>query len=87
MNAIWERANKISELGYKIHNAAMVVEMVATDIADNAQSGAAWCVVDVLTSVSDEIDDEVSALMHENRKQQELIEKLEAKVAKLEKKK
>jgi len=87
MNAIWERANKISELGYKIHNAAMVVEMVATDISDNAQSGAAWCAVDVLTSVSDQIDDEVSALMHLNRQQEERIQKLEAKIAKLEKKK
>ena len=87
MNAIWERANKISELGYKIHNAAMVVEMVATDISDNAQSGAAWCAVDVLTSVSDQIDDEVSALMTENRHQEERIQKLEAKIAKLEKKK
>lgn len=87
MNAIWERANKISELGYKVHSAAMVVELVATNLTDNAESGACWCAVECLTRISDEIDDEVSALMHENRKQQELIEKLEAKIAKLEKKK
>ena len=87
MNAIWERANKISELGYKIHNAAMVVEMVAEDLTDNAQSGAAWCASECLTSISDQIDEEVSALMTDNRQQEELIQKLEAKIAKLENKK
>ena len=87
MNAIWERANKISELGYKIHNAAMVVEMVAADLTDNAQSGAAWCASECLTSISDQIDEEVSALMTDNRQQEERIQKLEAKIAKLEKKK
>lgn len=87
MNAIWERANKISELGYKVHSAAMVVELVATNITDNAESGACWCAVEVLTRISDDIDEEVSHLMHENRKQQELIQSLEAKIAKLEKKK
>jgi hypothetical protein len=87
MSVIWERANKISELGYKIHNAAMVVAMVAEDLVDNAQSGACWCASDCLLQISDEIDEEVSALMSANRQQEELIQKLEAKVAKLEKKK
>ena len=72
MDAIWEKANKISELGYRVHSAAMVVEMVAASIADNAESGACWCAVDCLTRISDEIDAEVSDLMNENRKQQEL---------------
>ena len=87
MSAIWERANKISELGYRVHSAAMVVELVATSITDNAESGACWCAVDCLTRISDEIDSEVSHLMSENRQQEERIQKLEAKIAKLEKKK
>ena len=87
MNVIWEKANKISELGYKIHSAAMVVEMVAADLTDNAQSGAAWCAVDVFTRISDEIEIEASDLMRANRQQEELIQKLEAKIAKLENKK
>ena len=87
MSVIWEKANKLSELGYKIHSAAMVVEMVAADLTDNAQSGAAWCAVDVLSRISDEIEIEVSDLMHENRLQEERIQKLEALVAKHELKK
>jgi hypothetical protein len=87
MNEIWERANKISELGYKVHSAAMVVELVAASISDNAESGACWCAVDCLTRISNEIDSEVSHLMSENRKQQERIRKLEAVIAKHELKK
>ena len=87
MNAIWERVNKISELGYKVHSAAMVVEMVAASITDNAESGACWCAVDALTRVSDEIEAEVAHLMSENRKQEECIRNLEAVIAKHELKK
>jgi hypothetical protein len=87
MSAIWERANNISELGYKVHSAAMVVEMVAADLSDNAQSGASWAAVDMLTRISDEIDSEVSAVMSEGRKLEERIQKLEAIIAKHELKK
>jgi hypothetical protein len=82
MNAIWERANKISELGYKVHSAAMVIELVATSITDNAESGACWCAVDVLNRISDDIDTEVAHLMSENRQQEAHIQKLEAVIAK-----
>jgi predicted ATP-grasp superfamily ATP-dependent carboligase len=87
MNAIWERANNISELGYKVHSAAMVIELVATSITDNAESGACWCAVDVLNRISDDIDTEVAQLMSENRQQEERIQKLEAVIAKHELKK
>lgn len=87
MNAIWEKANKISELGYKIHSAAMVVELVAANVTDNAESGAAWCAVDVLTKISDEIEIVSSEIMIANREQEERIQKLEAIVAKYELKK
>jgi hypothetical protein len=87
MNTVWEKANKISELGYKIHSAAMVVELVAANVTDNAESGAAWCAVDVLTKISDEIEIVSSEIMTANREQEERIQKLEAIVAKHELKK
>ena len=87
MNTIWEKANQISELGYKIHSAAMVVELVAVNVTDNAESGAAWCAVDVLTKISDEIEIVSSEIMTANREQEERIQKLEAIVAKYELKK
>ena len=87
MNTLWEKANKVSELGYKIHSAAMVVEMVAADLTDNAQSGASWCAVDVLSRISDEIEILASEIMSDNREQEERIRKLEAVIAKHELKK
>ena len=87
MNTVWEKANKISELGYKIHSAAMVVELVAANVTDNAESGAAWCAVDVLTKISNEIEIVSSEIMTANREQEERIQKLEAIVAKHELKK
>ncbi len=82
MNEIWEKANKISELGYKVHSAAMVIELVAASITDNAESGACWCAVDVLSRISDDIEMLSSELMSINREQEERIEKLEAFIAK-----
>ena len=87
MNKIWEKANNISEMGYRIHSAAMVVELVAASISDNAESGACWCVVDVLTKLSDEIEIKAAEIMTENREQQERIQKLESFIAKHELKK
>ena len=84
MSKIWEKANNISELGYKIHSTAMVVELVATSIQDNAESGACWCAVDCLIRISDQIEAEVASLMSDNRKQEEYIQELEAKIAKHE---
>ena len=87
MNEIWEKANNISEMGYRVHSAAMVVEMVAANISDNAESGACWCVVDVLTKISDEIEIKAAEIMTDNRNQEERIRKLEATIAKFELKK
>lgn len=87
MKEIWESANNISELGYKVHSTAMVVELVAASIQDNAESGACWCAVDCLTRISDEIDAEVAKIMSENRKQEDRIQELESLVAKYEIKK
>jgi hypothetical protein len=87
MKEIWEKANNISELGYKVHSTAMVVELVATSIQNNAESGACWCAVDCLIRISDQIEAEVASLMSDNRKQEEYIQKLEAKIAKHELKK
>jgi hypothetical protein len=87
MDSLWEKANKVSELGGKVYSAAMVVELVATDIADNAPSGAAWCAVDTLTRISDELEALASEIMLENREKLECIRKLEAVIAKQKPKK
>jgi hypothetical protein len=71
MQGLWEKANEVSEVGYKVHSAAMVVELIATSISENAESGAAWAVVDMLEGLSDRLDRLASEIMTLNREDEE----------------
>ena len=87
MSGLWEKANEVSEIGYKVHSAAMIVELVAERITDNAESGALWAASELLQELSERLEDKASDLMSVNREQEERIQKLEALVAKHELKK
>jgi hypothetical protein len=56
MAGLWEKANKVSEMGYKIHSAAMIVELVAERITDNAESGALWAATEILQEYSERLE-------------------------------
>lgn len=71
MQGLWEKANEVSEVGYKVHSAAMVVELIATSVTDNAESGAAWAVVEMLENLSDKLDRLSSEIMTMNREHEE----------------
>lgn len=79
MQGLWEKANEVSEIGYKVHSAAMVVELIATSITDNAESGAAWAAVDMLENISDKLDRLASEIMAMNRQDEEKEIRLEKK--------
>ena len=79
MQGLWEKANEVSEVGYKVHSAAMVVELIATSISDNAESGAAWAAVDMLEGLSDRLDRLASEIMALNREDEEKAIRLEKK--------
>ena len=87
MSRLWEKANEVSEIGYKVHSAAMIIELVAERITDNAESGALWAASELLQELSERLEDKVSDLTSINRKQEERIRELEAIVAKHELKK
>jgi phage gp29-like protein len=72
MNGLWEKANKVSETGYKVHSAAMIVELVAARITDNAESGALWAAADLLQELSDRLEDLSADIMSINRAQKEV---------------
>jgi hypothetical protein len=84
---LWEKANKVSELGYKVHSASMIVELVAEKIRDDAESGALWAAADLLQELSDRLENLSSDIMTINRDREECIRKLEAVIAKHELKK
>lgn len=87
MDGLWEKSNKISEIGYKIHSAAMIVELVAERITDNAESGALWAATEILQEYSERLEFLAGDIMSINRQLEERISKLEALVAKHELKK
>jgi hypothetical protein len=87
IDGLWEKVNKISELGYKVNSAADIVELVAEKIGTDPESGALYATADMLKDFSNKIEDIVSDIMVMNRDQEECIRKLEAVIAKHELKK
>lgn len=79
MSSLWEKANEVSEVGYKIHSAAMIVELVAANVTDNAESGALWAALEILLAHSDRLEKLASEIMSINRQQEEVIAKLDLK--------
>ena len=76
MEGLWEKANEVSEVGYKVHSAAMIVELVAADISDNAQSGALWAALEILLAHSDRLEKISSDIMQLNWLHEEAQNKL-----------
>jgi hypothetical protein len=71
MDGLWEKANKVSEIGYKVHSAAMIVELVAERITDNAESGALWAATEILQEYSERLEFLAGDLMSINRQLEE----------------
>ena len=77
MSELWEKANKVSEVGYKVHSAAMIVELVADRITDNAESGALWAASEILTELSERLEFLSGDIMSINRQYEAVIAKHE----------
>jgi hypothetical protein len=75
IDGLWEKANKVSEIGYKVHSAAMIVELVADRITDNAESGALWAATEILQEYSEQLEFLAGDIMSINRAQKEDIPK------------
>jgi archaellum component FlaC len=62
MKDLWDVANEIESLSYRIENIRDVVELIATDLQD-PQSGATWAVRDALEVIADTLQLRVTELM------------------------
>jgi hypothetical protein len=87
IDGLWEKANKISEIGYKIDSIAGIAELVAERLTDNAESGACWAVAEMLREYGERLENLSADIMAINKAQEECICKLEAVIAKHELKK
>ena len=65
MNGIWEKANDISSLAYRISNVKDILELVAEDVGD-PYSGAVWACRDILEDLSSKLESQVEDLMRLN---------------------
>jgi len=79
MDGLWEKANEVSEVGYKVHSASMIIELVAERITDNAESGALWAAADILQQLSDKLDYLAAQIMSMNRQSEEVEPKKKKK--------
>ena len=70
MNGIWEKANDISSLAYRISNVKDILELVAEDVGD-PYSGAVWACRDILEDLSNKLELEVEELMKLNAQEEQ----------------
>jgi hypothetical protein len=67
IDGLWEKANQVGEIGYKVDSLASVAELLAERLTDNVESSAAWVLVETLRNYGDALDKLSSELMQLNR--------------------
>ena len=82
MDTLWEKANKVSEIGYKLDSLAGIAELVAERLTDNAESGACWTVAEMLREYGEKLENLSADIMNLNRQQEAVISKHELKKGK-----
>jgi hypothetical protein len=82
IEGLWEKANKVSEIGYKIDSLAGIAELVAERLTDNAESGACWAVAEMLREYSERLEYLSQDIMTLNKEQEAVIAKHELKKGK-----
>jgi protein-tyrosine-phosphatase len=63
---LWQAANDIEELSYKLANVRDMVELVAEDVSD-PYSGALWAIKDMIEHIEDKIAKQADAIMELHR--------------------
>jgi hypothetical protein len=64
--SLWQAANDIEELSYKLANVRDMVELVAEDVSD-PYSGALWAIKDMIEHIEDKVAKQADAIMELHR--------------------
>jgi hypothetical protein len=64
--SLWQAANDIEELSYKLANVRDMVELVAEDVS-NPYSGALWAIKDMIEHIEDKVAKQADAIMELHR--------------------
>jgi hypothetical protein len=76
IEGLWEKANKVSEIGYKLDSIAGIAELVAERLTDNAESGACWTVAEMLREYGEKLENLSMDIMAINKAHEEEQNKL-----------
>lgn len=72
MDILWEKANKVSEIAYKIEGISNVAKMLGEAMPDNVNSGVAWTIGEMLDVYTEKLEILSMEIMAINRAQDEL---------------
>ena len=64
--SLWQTANDVEELAYKLANVRDMIELVAEDVED-PYSGALWAVRDMIEHIEDKVAKQADVLMELHR--------------------
>jgi hypothetical protein len=64
--SLWQAANEIEELSYKLANVRDMIELVAEDV-DSPYSGALWSIKDMIEQIEDKVTKQADAVMELHR--------------------
>jgi len=68
MMSIWDAANEIEELAYKLANVRNVVELIAEDV-DDPYSGALWAVHSMIDDIQNKMCIQADTVMELHREE------------------
>ena len=60
--SLWQTANDVEELAYKLANVRDMIELVAADVSD-PYSGALWAIKDMIEHIEDKVAKQADAVM------------------------
>jgi len=76
IEGLWEKANEVGEVGYKLDSLAGVAELVAERLTDNTESGACWHIAEALRMYGERLERLSEDIMVINRvANEELVDK------------
>lgn len=81
-DTLWSTAQTIESLGYKVGNAADVLEAIAAETIENPTSGALWFMRDALKTLADEIVLEADKLLEDRKALKDNIKSVKGKKSK-----
>jgi archaellum component FlaC len=64
--SLWDAANEIEELAYKLANVRDLIELVAEDV-ESPYSGALWAIKDMLEQIEEKVVKQADAVMELHR--------------------